>query len=128
MFYNIIKILSRQLIYKCTSRKSPQEALKIKPDYNDAKRNLKEAIALQKEIEQNIAKIQKALRHNPNDPAMHYVLGKLFYSNGELEKAVAQYQKALDLEPEFAEALNSLALVYAKKRDMAGPFLYSKKW
>jgi len=58
---------------------------------------------------------------------MHYVLGKLFYGKGELKKAEAQYQKALDLQPEFPEALNALAVLYAKKKEYGKAISIFKK-
>ena len=48
-----------------------------------------------------------------SDPLVHYNLGNAYATNGKLDRAVAEYKKALTLKPLYAEAHNNLGSVYA---------------
>jgi tetratricopeptide (TPR) repeat protein len=45
----------------------------------------------------------------------HYKLGEAYYSNGQLDRSIEQYETALRLKPDYAEAHNNLGGVYAAK-------------
>jgi protein O-GlcNAc transferase len=47
-----------------------------------------------------------------NHPTYHSSLGNVFHFDGKHDEAVACYQRALDLNPNFAEACNNLGTVY----------------
>ena len=55
------------------------------------------------------------MKIDPKDPDLHYKMGKLYKRNGKLDAAIEEYQKALSIQPEFAGALNDLAIAYAVK-------------
>ena len=42
----------------------------------------------------------------------HYNLGLAYYHRGRIEKAIAAYQKAIELEPNFADAYGGLGVIY----------------
>jgi Flp pilus assembly protein TadD len=48
-----------------------------------------------------------------SDPLVHYNLGNAYATKGNLDRAVAEYKKALTLKPLYAEAHNNLGSVYA---------------
>ena len=49
---------------------------------------------------------------------VHYVLGgNQYFKKGEYEKAIAEYEKAITLQPDFAPAYNRLGMAYAILRD-----------
>ena len=54
---------------------------------------------------------------NPEDPALHYRLGKLYERKGDLDAAIDQYQKTLSIQPAHSQALSSLAVVYALREE-----------
>ena len=39
-------------------------------------------------------------------------MGNSYYKQGNLDQAIAKYQKALQIDPNFAQAHNNLGLVY----------------
>jgi tetratricopeptide (TPR) repeat protein len=50
----------------------------------------------------------------------HYYAGTDFFGEGKLVEAVAEYQKALELDPRFADALHGLAQAYHAQQDFDG--------
>lgn len=58
-----------------------------------------------------------AMRMNVYDP--HYHLATVYYATGELEKAAENYEQAIKIRPDSAEALNNLAyLLTEQNRDI----------
>lgn len=47
----------------------------------------------------------------------HYYAGIDFFGEGKLDEAVAEYERALALDPNFADALHGLAQAYHAKQD-----------
>jgi tetratricopeptide (TPR) repeat protein len=47
----------------------------------------------------------------------HYYAGIDFFGEGKLDQAIAEYTRALELEPKFADALHGLAQAYYAKED-----------
>ena len=56
---------------------------------------------------------------SPPNPAAeeHYYAGIDFFGAGKLAEAVAEYQRALELDPRFADALHGLAQAYHAQQD-----------
>jgi len=47
----------------------------------------------------------------------HYYAGIDFFGEGKLDDAIAEYNRALELDPKFADALHGLAQAYHAKKD-----------
>ncbi|MEO0422642.1 MAG: tetratricopeptide repeat protein [Pseudomonadota bacterium] len=47
---------------------------------------------------------QRALAWRPNDPTVHMVYGVFLSKTGKLERALEEYETAIELSPEYAEA------------------------
>lgn len=47
----------------------------------------------------------------------HYYAGIDFFGEGKLDEAIAEYERALGMEPRFADALHGLAQAYHAKGD-----------
>jgi tetratricopeptide (TPR) repeat protein len=47
----------------------------------------------------------------------HYYAGIDFFGDGKLEEAIAEYNRALELDPKLADALHGLAQAYHAKED-----------
>ena len=66
-------------------------------------------------IEKNRAKrykiLQKIADKYPNDKRIHYLLGGI-YAGMDFNKALEEYQKALELDPNYGPVLNALAYLY----------------
>lgn len=48
----------------------------------------------------------------------HYNQGMEFFAQDQLEEAVAAYLRALDLDPDYADALHALAMIYAHQEKL----------
>jgi tetratricopeptide (TPR) repeat protein len=47
----------------------------------------------------------------------HYYAGIDFFGDGKLDEAIGEYERALALDPKFADALHGLAQAYYAKED-----------
>jgi tetratricopeptide (TPR) repeat protein len=100
------------------------ESLRINPSFVLAHNNLGAAMLRTGNIEKAIFHFQAALRLKPNDHDVlnnlhkalmykYYRAGNYHLSNGNLDQAREQYQRAISIQPQFTPALKQLAEVYA---------------
>ena len=100
------------------------ESLRINPSFVLAHNNLGAAMLRTGNIEKAIFHFQTALRLKPNDHDVlnnlnkalihkYYRAGNYHLSNGNLDQAREQYQRAISIQPQFTPALKQLAEVYA---------------
>ena len=57
----------------------------------------------------------------------HYNLGLAYYHGGQTEKAIAAYQKAIQLEPNFAEAYGGLGVIYWRTGNLDAAIRHCQK-
>jgi tetratricopeptide (TPR) repeat protein len=89
-----------------------REALRIKPDFAEASRNLQVALERQKESQGYVAKSQKGSELQSGDPVLHYKLANFYIAEGKINEAIEEYEKVLSIQPGFTDAMNNLALLY----------------
>ncbi len=68
----------------------------------------------------------KLLDRHPNDADGPYMLGRIYYQEGQIDLAIGQFERALKVNPESYESLDSPGLCYAAKgedRKATGYFL-----
>ena len=53
----------------------------------------------------------------PDEAQLHHMLGMLYELSGDRERAVERYEDAIRYRPDFAEAKNNLAYIYAESGD-----------
>jgi Flp pilus assembly protein TadD len=100
-----------------------REALRIEPNLAEAENELSHALADTGQVEEALVHLGKALDlmeaaqvHLGKTSALktgfaqaHCDLGRALFKKGRTIEAIAQFQKALALSPDFAEARNNLA-------------------
>jgi len=85
-----------------------KRALLIEPNHT----NLNEFLKIAQELA-----LQK-LEKEKSMPMKYYEQGETLYNNGQVEEAIAAFNKALDLDFSFALAHNDLAFIYWQKKDV----------
>jgi Flp pilus assembly protein TadD len=55
--------------------------------------------------------VRGLLQKSPNDPELHFQLGNALYDQGKRTEAEIEYQKAIDLKPDYVKALVNLGVV-----------------
>jgi len=60
---------------------------------------------------------EKKVRLDPDNPALHFLLGNIYFEQQRFAEAEEHYRATLELNPNHAEALNNLAWLYATARD-----------
>jgi len=54
---------------------------------------------------------------DPKSAEDYYFAGIDFFGDGKLDEAIAEYNRALELDPKFADALHGLAQAYYARQD-----------
>lgn len=70
---------------------------------------------------------RQALELSPDDPHAVYYKGRVLEVTGDTTVAIRQYQKALELKPDFAETHRSLAGLYLAQHELAEASKHTKQ-
>ncbi|MBV9508502.1 MAG: tetratricopeptide repeat protein [Acidobacteriia bacterium] len=96
------------------------EILKADPNDNDA-RGFAATMLLDKgQINQALTELQSVATRVPNNPVAHYNLGRAHEARGEFEQSRQEYQKAIDLRPDYLQARLALAQLQLRLREWDG--------
>jgi protein O-mannosyl-transferase len=87
-----------------------EQALKIKPDFVEARYNLGDAMLQQGRVQEAIAHYERALQLKPDYAEAHNNLGGVLLRSGKMAEAIAQFEQALRIKPDSAEAHSNLGL------------------
>jgi Flp pilus assembly protein TadD len=96
-----------------------REAVRLKPDYQDARLNLAVALQRQGKLDEAMSELQELLQADPSLAKAHDKLAILLWQQGQIAPAIAQYREALRLDPDSTEAANNLAWLFATSPDPA---------
>ena len=91
------------------------EAVRIAPDFIDARANLAAALARQGRHDQALDLRREVLERRPGDPDALAHLGLALDRTGRQEEALARLSEALRLEPDNTVALKGLAAALVRK-------------
>ncbi|MFN8061376.1 MAG: tetratricopeptide repeat protein [Vicinamibacterales bacterium] len=62
-------------------------------------------------LDRAVPVLLESLRIDAGDPYVHFNLGSALAAQGKRQEAANAYRRAIDLKPDYAEAMNNLALV-----------------
>lgn len=85
-----------------------EEALRLKPDYDEVLAGMANLLFLNRHIEEAEGYLQRALTIAPEKSAYHNDLGRVYRQQGRMEAAVACYRRALELEPDCLPAVSNI--------------------
>jgi protein O-mannosyl-transferase len=81
-----------------------REALRIKPDYEEAYLKLGNILTQQGKTDEALAHYRTILQFKPDYAGAYNNIGALLAGQGRLDEAVAHYENALKYNPDFADA------------------------
>jgi tetratricopeptide (TPR) repeat protein len=115
--YNLANILAFLPGRRSEALPHYEEALRIKPDFAEAHANLANVLAqLPGRLPEALAHYEAALQINPNLAWVHFNLAlHLSQISGREAEAIAHGEEALRIKPDYLEALNCLAIIYARQ-------------
>ncbi len=93
-----------------------QRALEIQPDFLPACFNMAVALGDLGRFDEAEAVLMQVVEKDASIVETYNSLGYVYYRKGALEKALAQFEKALALNPDYAQARTSLGIV---RRELA---------
>ncbi len=74
-----------------------------------------------------LAAFKKGLSIYDKDERIYYNMGVIYFNINEIEKAKEVYTKAIELKPDYPEALNNLGVIYFNSKDYPTALTYFKK-
>lgn len=94
-----------------------RNAIRKNPDYAEAHNNLGNLLSLQGKGEEAIREYEKAVSNvlYPTPEYGYYNLGREYARRKDLPQATVMYQRAIALNPTFAEAYRGLSMVQSEK-------------
>jgi type IV pilus assembly protein PilF len=103
--------------------KTFEEAIAADARFTEAKNNLATAYLLKGDLEKARVLLGDVL-NDPFYPTPHFAyfnLAKIYERQGKVEKAIEEYQRALDIQRDYVEARNNLGSLYLQlgKTDLA---------
>jgi tetratricopeptide (TPR) repeat protein len=104
------------------AREVNDEILKENPKDPDAL-GVKAALLLDNgEVTQAIIALRDVVTHAPDNPVAHYNLGRAYFRHQDFEQARQQFQKAIDLRPDYVLSLLALAQLQWATSDFDAAF------
>lgn len=96
-----------------------EDELKINPQNQQAAWGLKKAQARMALSDPAFKQtIDSLYEENPTDAHVNLFLGELYAANHELDKAISQYEQAIELNPKLAEAHFDLSVLYNQQDNL----------
>ena len=98
-----------------------QEAIRLKPDYAEARNNLGLIFLNKGLIDEATSQFQEAIRLRPDAVEAHCNLGIVFGGKGQIDEAMSQFQEAIRLKPDDVNAQKNLAKALELKSKLNVP-------
>ena len=89
---------------------------------------LGDALGRKSRYVESIALFEQGLAVYPlREAGVHNTLGSLYRNRGQLDKALQEYGKALQIQPDYVPALQNMGIVYSQKGELDRALTYLKK-
>ena len=102
-----------------TAEQEFKRALSLNPTYNPAHEFYGELLAVMGRMEEATEQARSAVRAEPLSPRTQTELGWILYLSRHYDEAIAVERKAIDLDPNYANARVFLSLTYLQKGAIA---------
>lgn len=97
-----------------------QRAIQVKRDYAPAHFLLAQTAIRLGNLDAAIASVENTKLAAPFDIGVAFQLGLLYYQKGNLNQAQAEFERAITMNEQYANARYFLGLTYDRKKDTAG--------
>ena len=97
-----------------------EEALALRPGYDDARVNLGVAFGKLGRYEQAVEQFRTVLARNPGDTAARQNLGMALARGGQLEEGIREFRETLRRRPSLAGCHDELGVALARSGDLRG--------
>ena len=67
------------------------------------------------QVASQISKIETAISKDPKNKTLYFVSGIAYGANKQMDKAEAAYKKALEIDPNYSDAIYNLSIIYIDK-------------
>ena len=100
-------------------------ALALDPHYYEVRVNRVAALTEMRQLEQAHTEAERLVKDYPTRPEPYGNLGNVLFAEGKLKESIAQYQKALEVRPDYAEAHFCLValLGFSGKQELVADYL-----
>ncbi len=92
------------------------EALRIYPDYAEARNNLGNLLVAEAKYGEAITQFQAALKISSEDASAHNNLGTALARQGKVSDAIPCFQDAIRLKPDYVDARYNLGIAFLAQR------------
>jgi AraC-like DNA-binding protein/lipoprotein NlpI len=93
------------------------QSMQLNPSFTEAEEGLAELYTAIGEFEKAMQHTHHILTLNPLSPNHYYTKGNIHYLSGNYNKAIKSLQSALQIDPQFALAIEMIAACYIHLRD-----------
>ena len=97
------------------AKKSYEKALKVNPQYAEARNNLGTVAHARKDYRGAIREYQRALKVDPYSATIYSNLGTAYFARKRYDDALKAYQQALKLDPEVFETHNAAGTILQER-------------
>lgn len=100
-------------------------ALALDPHYYEVRVNRVAALTEMRQLEQAHTEAERLVKDYPTRPEPYGNLGNVLFAEGKLKESIAQYQKAVEVRPDYAEAHFCLValLGFSGKQELVADYL-----
>lgn len=109
--WNKTGIAFHQLMNLNEARRDYEHALRINPEFGEARNNLGTVYYSEKSYRRAIREYKKALRVMPDSASIYSNMGTAYFARKDYKRAADDYQKALELDPDVFEHHNSYGVL-----------------
>jgi len=73
----------------------------------------------EKQFKEAIALLVEALQYGEKKATLYYRLGNVYFDGGDLARAEYAYNRALEVDPKYTNAMHNLAVVYKRQNKIS---------
>ena len=92
-----------------------EAAIKLKPDYIDARLNLGALYLNGGRMENAMKEFEEVIKIDPLNPNAHYNLGLLYDALKKYDDSISHYKESIKMRPDLPDVHNNLGLDYLRK-------------